>query len=205
MLETKPMVFIVDDDEAVRDGINQLVKSVNLNAATFASAQEFLDSHNTSQPGCLILDVRMPGMSGLKLQDKLKEKNINLPVIFITGHGEVPMAVNALKNGAFHFIEKPVGDQILLEHIQDAIVKDAKNRQIQIQKQIIVDRIESLTPKEKQIMYMVADGKLNKVIAYELEINQKTVEFHRANIMKKMQADSLAELVKLLARANMLH
>lgn len=204
MSENEPTVFVVDDDKIIGNGISQLVETVGLKAKCFTSARQFLVSYTPGCAGCLVLDVRMPGMSGLVLQDKLAEKNVDLPIIFITGHGNIKMGVDAIKKGAIDYIEKPFDDQVLLEQIQKALEKDAENRQIKIQKQIIVDRIESLTQREKQIMYMVAEGKLNKVIAYELEINQKTVEFHRAKVMKKMQADSVAILVKLLSRADML-
>jgi len=151
-----------------------------------------------------VLDVRMPGMSGLALQDKLIAENVDLPIIFIAGHGSVRMGVEAIKKGAIDYIEKPFDDQVLLERIQIALEKDVKNRQMKNHKQIVFDRIESLAQREQQIMYFVANGKLNKVIAYELEISQKTVEHHRSNVMKKMQVDSVAELVKLLDHAGVL-
>lgn len=200
MSENEPTVFIVDDDKTICSGISQLIESIGLNTQCFQSAQDFLDSYTAGSAGCLVLDVRMPGMSGMVLQDKLTERSIDLPIIFITGHANVRMGVDAIKKGAIDYIEKPFDDQVLLEQIQKALEKDAQNRRMHTQKQIVLSCIESLTPREQQIMYMVANGKLNKVIGYELEINIKTVEHHRANAMMKMQVDSVAALVQLLER-----
>ena len=200
MSENEPTVFIVDDDKAICSGISQLVETVGLKSKCFTSAQQFWDSYTAGGAGCLVLDVRMPGMSGLALQDKLAAKDVDLPIIFITGHGNVKTGVDAMKKGAIDYIEKPFDDQVLLDQVQKALEKDAKNRQKRIQKQVVVDRIESLTHREQQVMYMVANGKLNKAIAYELEVKLKTVEYHRSRIMKKMQVDSLAGLVTLLER-----
>ena len=196
--ESEQTIFIVDDDSVVRSGTSQLIETIGLKTKCFSSAQEFLDSYSSSYAGCLVLDVRMPGMSGLVLQDELAVRNSDLPIIFITGHGSVKMGVDAIKKGAVDYLEKPFDDQDLLDQIHKALEKNAKDRRVRIQKQMVVGRIESLTPKEKQVMYMVADGKLNKVIAYELEISQKTIEFHRSNVMKKMKVDSVAHLVKSL-------
>ena len=191
-------VFIVDDDSVICSGISQLVETVGLKTECFVSAQQFLNSYIPNCAGCLVLDVRMPEMSGLLLQDELATRNSDLPIIFITGHGNVKMGVDTIKKGAIDYIEKPFDDQVLLDQIHKALKKNSKIMQERMQKQMVVARIESLTPKEKQIMYMVADGKLNKVIAYELEISQKTIEFHRSHAMKKMKVDSVAHLVKLL-------
>ena len=193
-------VFIVDDDNAIRSGISQLIETMGVKTVCFASAQEFLDSYTAGCAGCLVLDVRMPGMSGLMLQDKLAQEKVDLPIIFITGHASVRMGVGAVKKGAIDYIEKPFDDQVLLDQIQKALEQDAKNRQKHAQERIVFGRIESLTSREQQIMHRVANGELNKTIAYELDIKQKTVEHHRSNVMKKMQVDSVAALVKLLER-----
>lgn len=197
----QPTVFVVDDDEAVRKGLDLLLRSIGLSVETFGSAQEFLDRYEPTRPGCLVLDVRMPGMSGLELEEKLAEKGIFLPIIIITGHGDVPMAVKALKLGAFDFLEKPFRDQVLLDCIQRAIAKDAKRRAEQSHLTTIESRISQLSRREQQVMKMVVSGKPNKIIAAELGLSQKTVEFHRAHIMKKMKVESLAELVRLVTQA----
>lgn len=204
MNKLKPTVFVVDDDAGVLRGINILLKSVELDVETYSDAQKFLENYDPDQPGCLILDVRMPKMSGIELQQKLMEKNLHIPVIFVSGHGDVPLTVKAMQRGAVDFIEKPFNDQVLLDQVQKALEKDAQIRKQQTEKKAVLECFDSLTPKERQIMHMVADGKLNKVIAHELQISQKTVEYHRANMMRKMQADSLAQLVKSLSHANVL-
>ncbi len=198
MSESEPTVFIVDDDSAVLKGLRLLVKSLRMNVETYLSAQEFLDSYDPARPGCLVLDVRMPGISGLELQEKLRKRNISIPVIIMTGYGEVAVAVEAMKKGAMMFVEKPISDQVLLDQIQKAIAKDARIRQEQAAQKTITSRLELLTSRERQVMDLVIAGKLNKVIARELGVSQKTVEFHRSNIMKKMKVDSLAELVRLV-------
>ena len=195
MAGDEPTVFVVDDDEAVRNGISQLIESVNLKVETFESAQQFLDSYDPVRPGCLLLDVRMPGMSGLKLQEKLVENNISIPIIFITGHGNVPMAAEAFKAGAVDFLEKPVGDQALLDRIQNAIAKDSNDRKTKIEREKIEQKLALLTAREQQVLSLVVVGKPNKIIAAELELSQRTIEAHRAAIMEKMQADSIAQLV----------
>ena len=198
MSESEPTVFIVDDDSAVLKGLRLLVKSLRMNVETYLSAQEFLDSYDPARPGCLVLDVRMPGISGLELQEKLRQRNISIPVIIMTGYGEVAVAVEAMKKGAMMFVEKPISDQVLLDQIQKAIAKDARIRQEQAAQKTITSRLALLTSREHQVMGLVIAGKLNKVIARELGVSQKTVEFHRSNIMKKMKVDSLAELVRLV-------
>ena len=203
MSDGKPTVFIVDDDEAVRKGLRLLMESVKLRAETFDSAQAFLDFHDPSQAGCLVLDVRMSGMSGLKLQDIIQERNIQIPIIFITGHGNLPMAVEAIHKGAFDFLEKPVGDQALLDKVQAALAKDAQLRQIRTEREAIMARLSHLTSREQQVLELVTAGKLNKVIADELGISESTVERHRASIMGKMQVESLAELVTLTHKAEL--
>ena len=196
-METKPTVFIVDDDPAVRESIRWLVESVDFRAETFASAAEFLDAGIGDRPGCVVLDVRMPGMSGLDLQSRLEGEGIHQPVIIVTGHGEVRMAVRALKSGAFDFLEKPFSDQMLLDRVQAAIATDAQARQERAKRAEMMDRVRRLTPRELEVMQLVVAGKANKVTAAALGISPKTVEIHRANVMRKTGADSVAELVRI--------
>ena len=192
-----PIVFIVDDDEAVRDSTALLVRSLSLRSETFASAQEFLDDFDAQQPGCIVLDVRMPGMSGLELQEVLAEKGATIPIIFITAHGDVPMAVSALKRGAMDFIQKPFRDQELIDKIQAALCRDAEIRDAVADRERFKGRIALLTPREREVMGLVVDGHANKVIAAELGLSERTVEIHRARVMAKMAADSLARLVQM--------
>lgn len=201
MSQAEPTVFVVDDDAAILKSLRLLLKSVKINVEVYLTAQEFLDCYDPDRLGCLVLDLRMPDMSGLQLQEKLREKNIGIPVIIVTGHGDVPVAVQAMKKGAMDFVEKPFSDEFLLERIKAAIEKDAQTRQEQAAHQSAAARLSSLTPRESQVMNLVTAGKLNKVIAAELGISQKTVEFHRAQIMKKAEVDSVAELVKLVMQA----
>ncbi len=196
-MNNNPVVFVVDDDEAARDSLCWLVRSVGLEVETASSALEFLERFDSKQPGCLVLDIRMPGMSGLELLSKLGEMGVSLPVIIITGHGDVPMAVRALKAGATDFIEKPFNDQVILDCIQSAIQKDAEQRETQIEKRFLTERYEQLTPREREVMEGVVEGLSNKEISRQLEISTKTVEAHRARIMEKMQAASLSQLVKI--------
>jgi two-component system response regulator FixJ len=205
MSEFEPTVFIIDDDEAVRDGLGQLMQSVNLNVKTFASAAEFLEFCKPEMQGCLVLDVRMPGMSGLKLQEELLLRNISLPIIFISGHGDVPMAVETIRRGAIDFMEKPVGDQVLLDRVQEALEKDAQFKKEQAKKDAAKARFELLTPREREVLDLIMAGKLNKVIASELGLSHRTVEVHRASIMEKMGVDSVAELVILINNAESSH
>lgn len=193
----KQTIYVVDDDQAVRESLCWLLESVDLPVVTYASAQEFLANYNPDMGGCLILDVRMPGMSGLELQNKLTEIECTLPVLIVTGHGDVPMAVRALKNGAVDFIEKPFNDQKLLERIQHCLDQDRAQRESRSMQRVMQQRYQQLTPREQEVLVRVVAGKLNKVIATELGISNKTVEAHRANIMEKMRASSLAELVTM--------
>jgi two-component system response regulator FixJ len=190
-------VFVVDDDEAMRSSMRWLIESVGLRGEAFASPDEFLACYYPGRPGCLVLDVRMPGMSGLELQEKLISKEIQIPIIMITGHGDVPMAVRAMKAGAVDFIEKPFNDQVLLDCIQRALEKDAELRQIQGRRTEVAARLVQLTRREFEVMRMVVQGKSNKEIAGELNVSTKTVEAHRAKVMDKMQARSLAGLVRM--------
>jgi RNA polymerase sigma factor (sigma-70 family) len=196
----KQTVFIVDDDEAVRGALRLLMKSVGREAKTFASGDEFLDSCSPGISGCLILDIRMPGMSGLELQEKLHQQGVNIPIIFITGHGDVPMAVQAMKQGALEFLQKPFREQDLVDLVNQALEKNENSHKLALQRTEIEPRIAKLTPRERQIMDMIVQGKANKVIAIDLGVSQRTVETHRTRIMRKMQAKSLAELVQMAVR-----
>lgn len=201
MKERAPTVFVVDDDDAVRSSLRLLLRSVGLSATALSSAQEFLDSYDPQQPGCLVLDVRMPGMSGLELQQQLNLRGAIIPVIFITGHGDVPMAVEAMQHGAFDFLQKPFRDQDLIDRVQRALEKDAANREELRRLDVIRRRLQSLTPRERQVLQLVTSGKPNKVMAAELGVSQRTVEVHRARVMEKMQAGSLAQLVRMVMDA----
>lgn len=191
-------VFVVDDDRAVRDSLALLVDSAGLAVETFASAQEFLDAYTPERRGCLITDIRMPGMSGLELQETLVNDDVRIPVIVLTGHGDVPAAVRALKAGAVDFVEKPFNPQALLDLIQQAISKDVEVHELATQQAQVAGRVALLTPREREVMNLVVAGKANKVIAIELAISERTVELHRGRIMKKMMARSLAELMRMV-------
>jgi two-component system, LuxR family, response regulator FixJ len=193
-----PRVFIVDDDEAVRNSLRLLVKSVGLSAVIADSAQEFLATYAPADPGCLILDVRMPGMSGIELQQQLNLRGAVIPVIFITGHGDIPMAVEAMQQGAFDFLQKPFRDQDLIDRVQRALEKDHANRAELLERSRIRERRDSLTPREREVLELVASGKPNKVMAADLGLSQRTVEIHRARVMEKMGASSLAQLVRMV-------
>ena len=198
MKGTAPTVFVVDDDFGVRSSIRVLMKSIGLPATPYASAKEFLAAYDAAQPGCLVLDIRMPGMSGLELQGKLNERHSILPIIFITGHGDVPMAVEAMQAGAVDFIQKPFRDQDLLDRINQALDKDAGSRRMLAERNMIRKRLDSLTPREHEVLDLVVAGKANKVIAGDLNLSQRTVEIHRARVMEKMEAHSLAHLVRMV-------
>lgn len=193
----KATIHVVDDDQAVRESIKWLIESVDMNINTYGSANEFLDKYTEDSLGCLILDVRMPGISGLELQGVLAERSIDLPIIFITGHGDVPMAVRALKNGAVDFIEKPFNDQTLLDTIQTALQKHRNRLKQRGELENIQDRYDNLTFRERQVMDMVVAGKPNRDAADALGLSIKTVEVHRAKMMEKMKAGSVADLVKM--------
>jgi FixJ family two-component response regulator len=194
---SEPTVFIVDDDEGARNSLRFLLKSVGLPGETFASAQEFLAAYCPEQPGCLVLDVRMPGMSGLELQQELNRRGAVIPVVFVTGHGDVPMAVEAIQQGAFDFVQKPYREQELLDRIQRALVKDRANRAALEERDRIRARLASLTPREREVMALMTRGKPNKVMAAELGLSQRTVEIHRAHVMEKSGASSIAQLVRM--------
>ena len=189
-------VFIVDDDQGVRQTLEKLVKSVGLPVLTYRSADEFLKEYHPDWPGCLVLDVRMPGMSGLELQQTLRGRGVEIPTIFITGHGDVPVAVRALKDGAAEFLEKPFSSQMLLEYIRDAMKRDTSRRLLRFKHEIVASRLALLSDRERRVMELVVAGKVNKEIAAELNLSKKTVEVHSAHVMKKLQVESLAELVE---------
>ena len=201
MKERPATVFVVDDDDAVRTSLRLLLKSVGLPVETHSSAQEFLDGHDADRPGCLVLDIRMPGMSGLELQDHLNRVHSMIPIVFITGHGDVPMAVEAMQHGAVDFIQKPFRDQDLIDRINQALERDQQNRDGLRERDAIRRRMETLTPREREVLDLVTRGKANKVIAGDLDVSQRTVEIHRARVMEKMGAASLAHLVRMVIEA----
>jgi FixJ family two-component response regulator len=190
-------VHIVDDDAAVRDSLCLLLKSVGLAAVTYESGDQFLGAFDPRWQGCILLDIRMPGISGMEVQRQLVEKGCNMPIIFITGHGDITAAVEAMHLGAFDFVQKPFQDQELLDHIQQAMADHQQQQGEREARQDILDRYESLTPREKEVMRDVVKGHANKVIAMDLKLSQRTVEIHRARVMEKMQVRALAKLVKL--------
>ena len=192
-----PVVFIVDDDPLIRDALASLMRSVGLSVETFGSAPEFLHHQRLDAPGCLVLDVRLPGLSGLDLQHELAAAQITIPIIFITGHGDIPMTVRAMKAGAVEFLTKPFRDQDLLDAIQQAIDRDRVIRQQHAEVAELRQRYDTLTPRERDVMQLVVSGLLNKQIAAELGISEVTVKIHRGQIMRKMRATSFAELVRI--------
>jgi two-component system response regulator FixJ len=196
-------VFVVDDDEAVRKSLGLLLKSVGLSFAIYGSAAELLTEIKDSSEGCLVLDIRMPGMSGLELQRELKNRGIENPIIFVTGHGDVPMAVQAMRDGAFEFIEKPFREQLLLDRIYQALTKDHARRASAVGSAAFRARLATLTPREREIMKRIVCGQANKVTAIELGLSERTVEIHRAKVMVKMEVRSLAELVSLAAKEDL--
>jgi RNA polymerase sigma factor (sigma-70 family) len=201
MTDQEPTVFVVDDDPGVGDAIRLLMRSVGLPSEAFLSAGDFLEAYEPERAGCLVLDVRMPGMSGLDLQARLQEMGSTLPIIFVTAHGDVPMAVDAVKAGARDFVQKPFRDQELLDKIQEALEADTRGRAERSDLNEIRSRLESLTPRETEVMDLVVAGKPNKNIARALGISQRTVEIHRARVMEKMQVRSVSMLVQLVMRA----
>jgi len=197
MQDEQAMVFVVDDDESVRESLESLLRSVGLRVAAFASAQEFLASPRDDVTSCLVLDLRLPGQSGLDLQKRMTELKIQIPIVFITGHGDIPTSVRAMKAGAVEFLTKPFGDQDLLDAIQQAIARDQTARQHHAGVAEILHRYETLTPREREVMELVVSGLLNKQVAAELNVSDVTVKVHRRQVMQKMRAGSFAELVRM--------
>lgn len=197
MKETEPMVYIVDDDPLIRDGIQSLARSIGLRAVAFGSASEFLQAKRPDVPSCLVLDVRMPGQNGLDLHRELVGANVHIPVIFITGHGDIPMSVRAMKQGASEFLTKPVRGQDLLDAVQVALARDREQRKDRVELESIRKGFDALTPRETEVMNLVVAGLLNKQIADQLGASELTIKTHRAHVMEKTRADSLAHLVRM--------
>jgi FixJ family two-component response regulator len=200
-----PTVFIIDDDHGMRQAVQDLVESVGLRAESFATGQDFLDKKRTSEPSCLVLDVRLPQMSGLDFQHRLTEIGMQIPIIFITAHGDVPMSVRALKSGAVEFLTKPFRDQDLLDAIQHALQLDSMARAQQAEINNLQERYNALTVREREVMALVVSGKLNKQIASEIGASEATIKIHRANVMQKMQAGSIVELVRFADKLKLSH
>lgn len=198
-MKAEATVFVVDDDEAVRRFLEGLIASVGLRVKSCGSADEFFDAYEPGSRGCILLDIRMPGVSGLELQRMLKKKNIDLPVIILTGHGDVQIAVHAMKAGAVDFIEKPFNNELLLDSIQRTVDENLRASVSSINLAYVADLLEHLTPREREVLDLVVAGQTNKGVARHLQISERTVEIHRAKVMEKMQARSLAELVRMTA------
>jgi FixJ family two-component response regulator len=203
VVEGTSIVFVLDDDPSVRKSLRFLLNSAGYSVETFASAKEFLESgHDAPGPACLVLDVKMPGLSGLDLQKELKSRNQDIPIIFITGHGDIPMSVQAMKNGAVDFLPKPFDDGDLLDAVKAAFLKDLQARADQNELKNIMQRLDSLTPRENEVLSYLITGMLNKQIAYELNISERTVKAHRKKVLDKMGVNSIAELVRLTEKAD---
>ena len=200
MREEAPIVYLVDDDEAVRDALGMLFKSIGIKHEAFPSALDFLERYDPKRHSCVVADIRMPGLSGLELQERLNEQRSEIPIIFITGHGDVPMAVTAMKSGAADFIQKPFRDQDLIDRIHKALARDGDRRRARAEEEEIRGRIALLTPREREVMQRVVRGQANKVIAMDLGVSQRTVELHRARVMRKLRMRSVAELVHAVDR-----
>lgn len=196
MNESDQIVYVVDDDEGIREGLSLLLESVGQKCELFASALEFLEVFDRASGGCLVLDIRMPRMTGLELQARLQELNSQIPIIFITGHGDIPMAVEAMRRGALDFIPKPFREQELLERINQALAQDCQNEQRRIDSRRALEGIDSMTPREREVFDLVSEGQMNKVIALELGISERTVEVHRSQAMKKLGVRTLAQMVR---------
>jgi two-component system, LuxR family, response regulator FixJ len=192
-----PTIYIVDDDDSMRQAVTLLLRTVGYTPVAFARPSEFLAKYDPNVHGCLVLDIRMPEMSGLEIQQQLNRAGTLLPVIFITGHGDIPMAVQAMKDGAFDFLTKPFRDQELLDRINNALKQDAENRATIDRHADLRSRAEALTPREREVFGLIVEGKANKVVAIDLGLSERTVEIHRSNVMEKMGARSVAHLVKM--------
>ncbi len=201
MSQAEPTVFIVDDDPAVLKSLSRLLRASQVNVVTFGSPQDFLQRYDPHTPGCLVLDVAMPGLNGLELQEALRIKGSAIPIIFLTGHGDIPMSVQAIKGGALDFMTKPVHDKDLLKAVEAALEKDRIERQSRAELDDIHERLATLTPREREVLIHVVSGQLNKQIAYDLGTVEKTIKVHRARVMEKMKVGSVAELVRLTERA----
>jgi FixJ family two-component response regulator len=197
MGDETPIICVVDDDAGIQEALSSLLRSVGLEVETFASAREFLDFARTRTPACLVLDVRLPGLSGLDLQRELADRHIQTPIVFMTGYGDVPMSVQAMKAGAVEFLTKPFRDQELLDAVQNAVKRDRAARQLRAESADLRSRFESLTPRERQVMHLVVAGLLNKQVAGELGTSEVTVKLQRARVMDKMGAASLPDLVRM--------
>jgi FixJ family two-component response regulator len=195
--QAEAVIAIVDDDASVQRGLQRLIRSAGWKVETFASAQEFLARSRTELPNCVLLDLKLPGLSGLDLQKRMAEVGLEIPIVFLTGHGNIPVSVQAMKAGAGQFLTKPVDEQELLQAIEEAVERDQRARQQQVEMSELWDRYESLTGREQEVMQKVISGMLNKQIAADLKITEDTVKFHRGHIMRKMNADSLADLVRM--------
>lgn len=196
-MNSKQTVFIIDDDEGIRDGLSMLFESIGQQSQSFESGNAFLDAYNDKMTGCLVLDIRMPKMSGLEVQRKLKQLNCLMPIIFITGHGDIPMAVEAMRLGAIDFIRKPFNEQALLDRINEALVLDEKQHATKSNKYQDKSKVDSLSAREREVFERVTDGSMNKVIAADLGISERTVEVHRSHVMDKLGVRTLAQLVRI--------
>ena len=195
--ESKPVIAIVDDDPSVREGLHSLIRSAGWVAEAFASAQEFLERRGSEAPSCLVLDLQLPGLSGLDLQKRMAEAEHEIPIVFLTGHGDIPASVQAMKAGAIEFLTKPVAEEDLLRAIREALESDRRLRQQHAGRHDLQSRYQTLTPREREVMQQVISGLLNKQVAAELNITEFTVKIHRGQVMRKMRADSLADLVRM--------
>jgi len=201
----EPTVFVVDDDDAVRHALSILLESMGIQVATFDSVQTFLDAYEPGMPGCLVLDVRLPRFSGLELQEHLSRQGVNIPIIFVSGHGNVSMAVRTMKAGAVDFLEKPFDDQMLLDSIQRAIELDRQSRRDSEWRSQVCERLANLSPREEEVLRLLIRGNPNKVIAHEMNLSTKTVETHRAHIMRKLGVNSMAGLVWIALASGKYH
>ncbi len=195
-------VYVVDDDEAIRHSLNLLIGAVGLKVRVFSDAASFIDAFDPALRGCIVADLSMPGMNGLEMQERLNQLDCRMPIIFLSGHGDVPAAVRALQKGAVDFLEKPFNPKLLLERIEQAVARDSELSAAEVKKAEITSRINELTTREREIMTLVADGKSSKIIALDLGISERTVELHRFHMMKKMQARSVADLMRMLSDAS---